>query len=438
VLWDGTDPVDSQALGKGLDRLGWKNQVKKGDKLAQTASGQPSVLQPAGAKGFDLSNELMFRAMFEFPQALLGKPLKGDGAGHMGSMVAYSGHGVPGFMFSESLLPIGMSRPIETSAADVANAVGNWSYTSSPSWGAPTPKIALFSACRQLQGRREQYFWSQTMRTSDPVRMILSYRNTGPAAESSARVNRRFFRFLRAGETFIDAWKHAHPGANLSERWAALCYEASVGDKMTDWMRKGEFPSKPAPASKILYFDSKTTGGREVKAVTYELDCWLTYQGSAGKVPPWYLFGNDSDVDIHVQLVDPAARMVPGDRLFLVASQVRPDYFGPFGIQGLVKLEGQDALMAAGKLKTSRRIHGNYPDYGDDTYELTLGSSGHTAPSADGRSVKLRARLGKAQNEHIPLYYFHVAVRGSGGHNYGMKADVLEDEAQFGMFRLPW
>jgi hypothetical protein len=438
VLWDGTDPVDSQALGQRLNRSRWVNQVRTGDQLAVAQAGQPAVLQPAGANGFTENDALMFRGMFELPQAVLGQPLHGDSSGHGGEMVAVSGHGVPGFMFSESIVPIGMSRPIETTASDWRSSIGHWQYASHPRWASPAPKVALFSACRQLQGQPQQFYWSEVMRSADPVRMILSYHETAPAAGTSAAINRRFMRNLRQGQTFIDAWRHAHPGARLGTRWAALCFEASKGDTMTAWIHKGEPPSHPDPSATILYFDEKNPAGRAVVEPRQEVDCWLTPRGSADRLPPWYLCANGAQVDLHIRLLDPAARLQPGDHVFVVASQVRPDYAGPFRIEDLFTFEAQSAMTSSGVLTSSRRIHGASPGFGDDTYGLEVRPTGPTAPGSGGQELSLPIRLGHAQNEHIPLYYFHIAIRGPGGRGFGMKGTLLEDDFQFGMFRLPW
>ncbi len=428
--------MDSQALGQGLQRARWVNQVRSGDQFA-IAKGGPAVLQPAGADGFSEDDTLLFRGMFEIPLSVLGNPLRGDSAGHSGDIVAVSGHGVPGFMFSESIIPIGMSRPIETSASDWRTSIGRWTYSSRQRWKRPAPKIALFSACRQLQGQPQQFYWSQAMRSAEPVRMILSYHETAPAAGSSASVNRRFVRHLRQGATFLDAWRRAHPGAGLARRWAALCFEASTSDTLNEWMHSGAPPSQPDPASDILYFDDQHPSGRVVVEPRQEVDCWLTPHGSRDRLPPWYLCANDAAVDLHIRLLDAAARLQQDDRIFVASSQVRPDYFGPFRIQDLFRFDGQDSLINNGLLRSSRRIHAALPEFGDDTYQITVRTSGPTAPDSDGQGITLPIRLGRAQNEHIPLYYFHVAIRGN-GRQFGMKGTLLEDEFQFGMFRLPW
>ena len=440
VLWDGTDPSDSQALGKGLSRLGWQNQVDATAQFATKAPNQPAVLQLAGADGFSTDDNLLFKGMFQVPQAVFGSALPGDSSGHSGCIVAVSGHGVPGFMFSESLLPIAMSRPIETTASDWRHSLGNWKYAPTPVWTDPKTKVVILSACRQLQGAPQQFFWARTMRGSDPLHVLLSYRETGPSAQASAAVNGRLLQHLKAGDPFVKAWKKAHSASSQSYRWAALCHDDAVDDTLADWMRLGHLPSRPDPKGTILYFDADTPNGRAVQEVRPDVDCWLTPRGDSARLPPWCLCANDVPVDLHVSLLAPGQRLQPEDRVFVVASQVRPDYFGPFSIQNLFTIEGQDALIQQGILKTARLIHEDAPDYGDDAYEITIRTTaGAPALAADGRSLTIPIKLGRAQNEHIPLFYFHVAIAGSGNRRFGVQSGrPIIDAFQFGMFRLPW
>jgi hypothetical protein len=441
VLWDGTDPVDSYALGRGLVNLGWRNQVKRGDQLALAGRrGAPFVLQPAGRDGKTTDGSLMLRGMFEFPRAVLGASLRGDSAGHTGNIVAVSGHGVPGFMFSESLVPLAMSRPMETTASSLAGSAGHWSYQSTPVWAGSSTKVVIFSACRQLQGKPQQFYWSQTMRTPSPVHMILSYRETGPIADASAGVNQRFFKHARDGKTLLEAWWRAHSASTQVRRWAALCYEACVDDKLRDWAKSGSLPSHPDPKGTILYFDSDTPNGVAVVQVTPDVDCWLTSRGSSARLAPWTLCANNALMDLHIQVLGPAGQLKVGDRIAIMASQVRPDYFGPFDIRNLFIIDRQTELVTKSLLASRRVIHDDYPEYGEDTYVLTINPLEGTPPvNADNRSITIPITLGQAQNEHIPLYYFHIAIGGEDGRRYGMKSgQPLLDDFQFGMFLLPW
>ena len=108
----------------------------------------------------------------------------------------------------------------------------------------------------------QQFFWARTMRGSDPLHVLLSYRDTGPSAQASAAVNRRLLQHLKAGDPFVKAWKKAHSASSQSHRWAASCHEDAVDDTLADWIRLGHLPSRPDPKGTILYFDSDTPHGR--------------------------------------------------------------------------------------------------------------------------------------------------------------------------------
>ena len=178
----------------------------------------------------------------------------------------------------------------------------------------------------------------------------------------------------------------------------------------------------------------------EPREVRPDVDCWLTPRGDSARLPPWYLCANDVQIDLHVSLLASGQRLQPEDTISVIASQVRPDYGGYFCIQDLFTFDGQDALIKQGVLKTSRQIHDDVPDYGDDTYELTIRPvPGVPRLATDGRSITIPIKLGRAENDHIPLYYFHVAIVGQGGRSFGLQMDrqPVIDAFQFGMFRLP-
>jgi hypothetical protein len=437
VLWDGTDAIDSQVLGKGLSRLGWTNQVDSNDQFAIKAPAMPAVLQPAGASGLDISKELLWRGMFELPQAVLGEPLQGNGARHAGSIIAVSAHGVPGFMFSESLVPLAMSRPMSTTATSWTELPGNWSYQTSPTWPAKT-KVAIFSACRQLQGKPQQFYWSETMRGSDPPHAILSYRDTAPPADVGVGINERFLHSLAAGKTFLKAWKAAHAGSALSYRWAALCHEAAVDDTLVDWMSLGSFPARPNPKGKILYFDADTPAGREVHRVTADVDCWLTERGRSARIPPWYLLPTDCKLDLHIRILSLGESLQPDDRITIVASQIRPDYRAPFSVQDVLTIDGQDQLRQEGLLTTSQLFHRRSPEYGDDAYELIYRPAPWLRPlDVKGPELVLPIQVLSAPNEHYPIFYFYVGIAGAGKRTFGYQYGTpLHDAFQYCMFLL--
>src|SRR5215470_6655256 len=116
LLWDGTNPVDSFALGKGLHAsfrcLNLLDDSPAAEEFVSTAArGKPSVFQPSGPDGKTFSETLWQRGMFEFPLTFFdaGHHNAGDDRPHI---LAFSGHGIPGFMFAESGVLICASNPV--------------------------------------------------------------------------------------------------------------------------------------------------------------------------------------------------------------------------------------------------------------------------------------------------------------------------------------
>lgn len=266
----------------------------------------------------------------------------------------------------------------------------------------------IFSACRQLQGKPQQSYWSQTMRTPSPVHMILSYRETGPIAEASAVMNQRFIKYARDGKPLVEAWRRAHSASTQVRRWAALCYEACVDDKLRDWAKLGGLPSHPDPKGTILYFDSDTPNGVAVVQVTPDVDCWLTTRGSSARLAPWTLCANNALMDLHIQVLDPAGQLKGGDRIAIMASQVRPDYFGPFDIRNLFIINRQTELVTKSLLASRRVIHDDYPDYGEDTYVLTIKPSEGTPP-VNADTSPFPSALSAGGTDDLSAYAFLVS-----------------------------
>jgi hypothetical protein len=279
------------------------------------------------------------------------------------------------------------------------------------------------------------------MRGSKPLHAILSYRETGPSASASAGVNQRFLQHLKNGSTFIKAWKAAHNVGDQPGRWAALCYEASVDDTLLHWARHGELPSHPDPKGTILYFDKDTPSGKAVKEMKPDVDCWLTAPGSSARIPPWFLCAKHGEYDLHIRLLTPGENFQPGDRILIAAAQVRVDYARPFSIGNLFTIKGEDLLQNQGLLVTDRVIHQN-PGFGADSYELVCRPGPGLPFRIIGPELVLPIEMGEAENNHIPLYYFNIAVEGIGARRYGFKRTMqgkdLWDAFQFGMFLLPW
>lgn len=454
VMWDGTEAVDSVVLARGLhSRFGFRNLLDlPGADLTHVTGNarRPRVFQPAGPEGFDHEHDPTFerRGMFEYPADFARGPQ--HGTGQYPHFVAYSGHGMPGFMFANSELLMVSSRPMQSRAPTWVASRGQWSFDASARWSNPNTKVVLLSACRQLQGRPEVFRWTERMRGSDPLHVILAYHQTAPAAGVSAGVNRRFLEQLANGRSFVEAWKRAHPSANLSARWAALCYADSVGDTMREWVRTGTFASRPDPVNgQILYFDSDTPNGVAVTERAPVFDCWVTPPGTSERVPGWYIIRGAARAELHIQLLEAGQRFETGDVLSVFLTQVRHDYGGPFSIDTVFAFLQDPGLRRAGSLRTSRRVHDDY--YGNDCYELTLPAS-IPAPmrlSSDRRTLTIPIVFSSTNpNDHLPIFYFQVALKGP-SKALGLLANVVQADAldanherriihdhQFGHFRF--
>ncbi len=418
LLWDGTDPVDSQALGEGLRRLRWENLLHDSPAGEEFVTPRrPRCFQPAGEHGTDFSLPLWMRGMFEFPRTFLD-PMHHNRGDNRPNLLAYSGHGIPGFMFSESMILICSSRPM-------IGPLDRWSFVLSPQWNHPSLKVVLFSACRQLSGRPQQWLWSQAMRGANPMHMILSYRETAPAASASAGINQRFLGNLQNRQPFVEAWKNAHNTANLSVRWAALCYRTAVNDRLDEWIRSGSLSSRPDPRTEeILYFDNDNGAGRVVQEPTQHLDCWLSPRGNSTRIPPWFLIHPNIQLDLHIEFLPSSHQhFEDGDELWIAAIQVRPDYAGAseqpphqnFDIRLLFTIDVSPDPLVNGTARVAGRIHNRshgWSSANEDVYTIRIDRSlGWLNPNATWTHLKIPIRLHSRFNDHLPIFYFMLRVK---------------------------
>lgn len=434
LLWDGTDSVDSFALGEGLHKafrcVNLLDDSPAAQEFVSTASaGKPRVFQPAGPDGKTFSAALWQRGMFEFPRTFYDAPHANAG-GDRAHIFAYSGHGIPGFMFSESAVLVGASNPIAGSMS---------SFSFSPlRWNHANTKVVLFSACRQLAGRPQQFRWSRTMRGTNVVHCILSYRNTAPAASTSASINRSFVASLAKGATFLEAWQSAHSGPGLRNRWAALVYKSAIGDRLDLWAKSGSLASAPTKDEDILYFDRDHTSCRAVTEPRKVLNLTPTFRSSpsaviptglsAGdKVPPWTLLRPGTKLNLAIHWTDPSETFKDGDVVWLAALQVRPDYAGPFDITNLFEIEG----APSGDVNSWGRIHdesaGWKPDTYGDLYEFRIDRAAMPWLSHDPswNSITIPIKIIGQPNDHLPVFYFMLRVE-RGTSEFGIPTKIFK------------
>ena len=416
ALWDGTDPEDSRALasalGEGLPCSNFLDQPSAANDFVTGRNGIPKVFQPAGPMGDDyrMDDGAIRRGMFELPNKLLAGPHHGlSSAPHI---VAVSGHGVPGFLFSESYLLMAASRPMVSVQSDWRLSPGSWSYDSDAKWNHPNTKVVLLSACRQLQGEPEQWRWANNMRGANPVHVLLGYHETAPSAATSAAINRRFVRLLRGGKPFVEAWRLAHVGDSFSWRWAALCYSECVADSMTEWAKTGELSSRPdSSSSTILYFDFENVYGRPVTLPHTSIDCWMTPRNTWRRLPPWTRVGGGAELDLHVGLLGEQF-FEPGDTVSVTTIQVRYDYLNEFKVEKIFHPTSAEALAEAGTLTLRCLAYAG----GTDTMDFHIS---RTVPSpirlsTDRRTFSMPVAFAQRvpMGNHFPIFYFQVSIVG--------------------------
>ena len=410
LLWDGTDAIDSHRLGAALRARGWANLVDgepESDVLPRARPGRERVVAVAGVDGRGtLTNAQWANALVNSPVAFLEANTPGGSA----DFLAYSGHGIPGCMFAENNVLIASSRPIEF----VPRATPPWRFVANPHVDNPRTKVLLFSACRQLCGRPQQFRWSQIMRGSNPVHMILSYRETAPSASVSAGIHADFVARALRGVPMIDAWQQAHGTAHAS-RWAALFYEVCRGDRLDQWTTSGTLSSAPTSTGAIHYIDS--SGTHVVSGDTpRHLEVWSSpARGSSAPVNPWFVYQADTAADVNIDFL--ADSFQPDDEIWLGLLQVRPDYAADgFDINNLVSLDGvtpgpTSSVQNLGRLHDHRR--GWNVDTYNDVYAFRYGTrpTAFTANSTNTR-ITIPVRFRRQVNAHVPVFYFMVRVVG--------------------------
>lgn len=460
LMWDGTDPKDSRELARRLAR-----SFRCINLLDDSPSGEfgvrdtPRIFEPCGAAGTDFNGPLWVRGMFEFPQTFFN-PVHNNAGSDLPAILQYSGHGIPGFMFAEGVVLIALSKPMNV--ASFAAATGPvWNFVD-PRWDNPSTKVVVFSACRQLAGRPQQFLWSQRMRgASNRVHTILTYRNTAPAAGTSATINRTFVANLARGQTFINAWRGAH-GGGLRRRWAALAFRSAVGDRMDHWVRDGHLPAEPPVDEDILYFDEDNRSGRVVTAPSPAFNASMTFVGAAtasipplvtgNTVPPWTLFRPQTFVNVNINFL--TSTFQDGDKVWLGALQVRPDYAGPFEIETLLNFLNHSTVMSGTAISVLGRLHDESAGYTADTYgdvyEFTIHRSGMSFASLDSTfsTLTIPMSIEHRPNDHLSVFYLMVRVE-RGSTEFGVPTDLdtsrgfrianqarMVDESQFCVFVL--
>jgi hypothetical protein len=460
LCWDGTDPVDSVKLAKGLaTSFRCINLLDDSPAGEFGVLGSPRIFQPCGVAGTDRTDVLWLRGMFEFPRTFFN-PVHNNAGSDLPAILQYSGHGIPGFMFAEGDVLIATSRAMTLTGFAPATGLA-WAFNDE-GWNNVSTKVLIFSSCRQLAGRPQQFLWSNRMRgAANRVHILLGYRNTAPVAATSAEINKSFIKNLAAGQTFINAWRGAH-GGGLRQRWAALAFRSSVGDRMDHWVRDGSLPAEPAVDEDILYFDEDNRSGRVVTTPSPDFSMDMTFVSAvrpgvprlvAGNtLPPWTVLWTGTVVNVGLKFRTDT--FVNGDKVWLGVLQVRPDYFGPFDIETVIKFVNHTALISSRAVSVFGRLHdeskGWVADTYGDLYQFEINRAGMSFAALDSSftSLTIPMVIGSQPNDHLPIFYMMVRLE-RGSREFGIPTDLdaargirianqarLVDEPQFCVFHI--
>jgi hypothetical protein len=462
LAWDGTDPQDSIRLAQDLARsFRCINLLDDSPSGEFGVIGSPRIFQPCGKDGTDRTDLLWVRGMFEFPRTFFN-PVHNNAGGDLPAILQYSGHGIPGFMFSQNGILIVTSRAMNGTRSPTGSL--DWKFVDD-AWNNPSTKVVILSACRQLQGKPQQFLWSNRMRGgANRVHTILGYRETAPLAKTSADINDVLIANLRKGQSFITAWRGAHVAAGIPRNWAALAFKSSVNDRMDHWVRDGALPAEPAVDEDILYFDEANRSGRVVKTPTPDFSMDMTFVvGTAAipafpalipgdVVPPWTILRPGTFVNLRLRFITDTFQ--DGDTVWIGLIQVRPDYHAPFDIMRIIKFINQDdVVLKTGIVQVLGRLHdisrGWKPDEYNDVYSFEIDNKGMSFASLDSSKKALTIPMvigNDPKNGGYAIFYMMVRVEREGKvfgiptvkHGGLPVADPakLIDEPQFCVFNL--
>jgi hypothetical protein len=471
LSWDVTSPLDTVDFAQRMQQtLHWGNHLNGAPSplkfIEQVGSSKTPIFMPCGQKGTDLNDDLFLKDAHNIQEQLF------DPSHSMGKhpgIFYVSGHGIPGFIFSESHVLIGTSISI--------GEAGNPGTVASPrkQWDNPHLKYIIFATCRQLDGAPQQALWARAMRGKQPLHGILGYRDTSPAAQNCAAINRDFITGLngakgKKSKTFLHAWREAHSGG-LSARWAALIHRSALDDKIEEWSISGNLDSVKDPAGDILYFDETNfaKGGIVVSEPKRELDVFLTKVNFRTKVHQWVDARNDQKALISIRFTDASSSAFQeGDRIWVAILQVRPNFVSPvpYDIRRIFSIisarDGstvsptgkeieKNGIRAISKVR-SRKILNTDGDL--DTYEFKIPETVEELRkilknwffiSPDFKQIQLPIKFGDFFNGRHPVFYFMVRVKKIDGKTFGIPTKgrsesvdekKLKDDFQFAVFLL--
>ena len=144
-----------------------------------------------------------------------GRPVKPDATVFRASLLYVSSHGwLGGFMKGEAISPWADAQPTEAKAEFVPfhsyMLIGRVDVSGKAFAG---PVWVVLAQCSTVN-TATWALWARVMaRSTPPVRGLLGYEESSPAAGASVGIANAFFAELRAKKDFLSAWRAANPGS---------------------------------------------------------------------------------------------------------------------------------------------------------------------------------------------------------------------------------
>lgn len=186
--------------------------------------------------------------------------------------------------------------------------------------------------------------WATMLAKSDPhVRGILGYEEVAPGANVAAVIGKGFVASLKAGKTFLEAWKERNSAAN----WAAIVHKDAVNDKLKDLPKlvasNAKFASVDTTSTSFSYYgylkNDKKGAAQEIyiKSPPFALAVKSTGTGFTGPITPAtlaqpaaYLINRDKyvvsyEVTVTADAADPEIEKATFEWIHIRPTKVRLD-----------------------------------------------------------------------------------------------------------------
>jgi hypothetical protein len=410
VTIDGTQVIDSVAIGQNWQAFGWRNLLFDWTPTAtdakrridashptlpikfmretQTASSGGQTfsdvcIMPEGVDGHgvdpgnwpsadgtknvtQLNDSNRFIQDFVFsprctPGAAAGQSL-GSGP-RVADLVYVSSHGVrTGDMFGTASNEIDEVDPFFILAKAAAQ-----------SKSFDGVKWLILSNCNTLV-KETHNDWLKLMSLNTPFRGILGYHGTSVAADASSGADVSFVKALRAGKSLKDAWRAANTRWSMKDRWVVVCHDEAKDDNIQDWNDGKLAPVSFTPPKISLFDEDNLTGVSVVHAADPFTVFWSkTIAGVTTKITPLNRYDSGRKLKsgdlISVTVTPPPGSAAFADKtvIELTLVLVRGNYGVPFNIAQMFTI---GAVTGADPRVTTTT--GNFVKGQTDTWKLTV------------------------------------------------------------------